>query len=56
MGLVAGLQAGVYASLDDISSLWQEERRFAPQMASERADSLYAGWIDAVARVRSADS
>jgi glycerol kinase len=50
---VAGLQAGVYDSLDDISKLWQAERRFTPQMATERADALYAGWQDAVKRVRS---
>jgi len=50
---LAGLQAGVYRSLDEISALWQEEHRFAPAMAASRADSLYAGWQDAVTRVRS---
>lgn len=51
---LAGLQAGVYASLDEISSLWQEECRFAPEMPAPEADQLYVGWQDAVTRVRSA--
>lgn len=51
---LAGLQAGVYTSLDDIAALWQAERRFEPRMSAERADALYAGWQDAVARVRTA--
>ncbi|TJY58282.1 glycerol kinase GlpK [Sinimarinibacterium sp. CAU 1509] len=53
---LAGLQAGVYQSLDEISALWQEERQFAPAMPAQRADTLYAGWQDAVARVRSANA
>ena len=48
----AGLQAGVYDSLDAISRLWEAERRFEPQLAPDRADALYEGWLDAVARVR----
>jgi len=51
--LLAGLQAGVYDSLDAIARLWQAERRFNPQMPQMRADALYAGWEDAVRRVRS---
>ncbi len=51
---LAGLQVGVYTSLDDIAALWQAERRFEPRMSAERADALYAGWQDAVARVRTA--
>ncbi|MFP5306628.1 MAG: FGGY family carbohydrate kinase, partial [Gammaproteobacteria bacterium] len=51
---LAGLHAGVYSSLDDIARLWQAERRFTPQMPAADADRLYAGWKDAVARVRSA--
>jgi glycerol kinase len=50
---LAGLAAGVYGSLDDIAKLWQAERRFTPQMPQPRADALYAGWEDAVRRVRS---
>jgi len=50
---LAGLQAGVYDSLEDISKLWQVDRRFKPKLPSARADSLYAGWQKAVARVKS---
>ena len=50
---LAGLQVGVYDSLDDISALWQTERRFEPQMPAQRATELYQGWQAAVARVRS---
>ncbi len=50
---LAGLAVGVYNSLDDIARLWQAERRFTPAMPRERADKLYAGWQDAVRRVRS---
>jgi glycerol kinase len=49
---LAGLQAGVYSSLDDIAQLWQAERRFVPQMQVAHADALYSGWQDAVRRVR----
>ncbi len=51
--MLAGLQAGVYDSLEDIARLWQAERRFTPQMLRGEADQLYAGWQDAVRRVRS---
>jgi glycerol kinase len=51
---LAGLQAGVYHSLEEIAQLWQSERRFEPGRPQERMDRLYQGWRDAVARVRSA--
>lgn len=50
---LAGLQTGVYSSLDDIAALWQTERRFAPQQAAEKIDQLYEGWKHAVERVKS---
>ena len=50
---LAGLQVGVYASLDEISKLWQAEAQFKPMMKSVKADGLYAGWREAVARVKS---
>ena len=50
--LLAGLQAGVYASLEEIAELWQAERRFEPALPAARADELYAGWRKAIARVR----
>jgi len=48
---LAGLQVGIYGSLDDIARLWQAERRFEPQLDPARADTLYAGWQEAVQRV-----
>jgi glycerol kinase len=50
---LAGLQAGVYGSLDEIARLWAAERRFTPAMTAQRAEALHAGWRDAVRRVRS---
>ena len=49
---LAGLQTGVYDSLDDISALWKTDRSFAPEMPSDQADQLYKGWKRAVERVR----
>jgi glycerol kinase len=49
---LAGLQAGVYDSLEQIARLWQVDRRFKPKLAAAKADTLYAGWEQAVARVR----
>lgn len=49
---LAGLQSGVFSSIEQIADLWSREAVFAPQMdASDRA-GLYAGWQDAVQRVR----
>jgi glycerol kinase len=50
---LAGLQRGVLPSLDHLPSLCGEERRFLPAMADAERERLYAGWQDAVARVRS---
>ncbi|MBI3171617.1 MAG: glycerol kinase, partial [Hydrocarboniphaga effusa] len=52
VAFLAGLQAGVYRSLDEIEKLWQTERRFKPKLGADRADALYTGWQKAVARVR----
>jgi len=51
--LMAGLQAGVYGSLEEIAELWRADARFEPRMPMQEADALYAGWRDAVARTRS---
>ncbi|HWY24576.1 MAG TPA: FGGY-family carbohydrate kinase, partial [Nevskia sp.] len=48
---LAGLQAGVYASLEEIGELWRVDRRFEPKLDPARGDALYAGWQEAVARV-----
>ncbi|WNK19087.1 glycerol kinase GlpK [Halomonas piscis] len=50
---LAGLRLGWYQSLEEVSELWRCETSFAPTMAQEQRETLYQGWLDAVARVRS---
>ncbi|MES1942653.1 glycerol kinase [Salinisphaera sp. PC39] len=50
---LAGLQTGVYGSLDEIARLWHRDRLFSPRRPAAEMDDLYRGWMDAVARVRS---
>lgn len=50
---LAGLQAGVYESLDALQQSWKCDRRFEPQMTKEKRDELYAGWYDAVSKLQS---
>jgi len=50
---LAGLQAGVYESLEALQETWQCDRRFEPQMSKEKRDELYAGWYSAVAKLQS---
>jgi glycerol kinase len=50
---LAGLGAGLYASLDEAAAQWRCERRFEPKIGSDERDARYAGWQDAVARVLS---
>ena len=51
---VAGLQAGVFGSLEQISSQWRLEREFNPAKDAAWRDTRYAAWQDAVRRCRSA--
>lgn len=48
---LAGLKAGVYQSLDELSDLWRCDRRFEPMMTKEHRDRLYEGWINAVQKL-----
>jgi len=50
---LAGLQAGVFQSLEEIESLWQLDRRFEAKLSKFDRDRRYQGWVDAVARIRS---
>ncbi|NRF69597.1 glycerol kinase GlpK [Aquincola sp. S2] len=45
---LAGLATGVYAGLEELSALWQVERRFHPTLPRERAAELMARWERAV--------
>ena len=48
---LAGLQTGVYENLEQIGALWKQEHHVEPVMRPVLRESLYAGWLDAVARV-----
>ena len=50
---LAGLGVGLYASAADVGRHWQRDRLFEPQLSADRRDALYAGWQEAVKRVRS---
>ncbi|MFI4955248.1 MAG: FGGY-family carbohydrate kinase, partial [Gammaproteobacteria bacterium] len=49
---LAGLQVGVYSSLEEISQMWQVQNTFTPQMTEMHRQELYQGWLHAVARIR----
>ncbi|MGB5579830.1 MAG: glycerol kinase GlpK [Woeseia sp.] len=49
---LAGLACGLYRSFADIAALWQSDKVFTPGMAALQRKELYAGWLEAVARVR----
>ena len=49
---LAGLEAGLYPSIEEISGHWKRERRFEPSLGPDRRQRLYAGWLEAVGRVR----
>ena len=49
---LAGLQCGLYASLDDIAQQWHCDRRFEPGANGQMRDRQYAGWLQAVDRIR----
>jgi glycerol kinase len=51
----AGLQAGIFKSLDHIAQRWKHDREFVPELSKEERDRYYAAWLDAVDRVRSKD-
>ncbi|TPW00644.1 MAG: glycerol kinase, partial [bacterium] len=50
---LAGLQAGIFRSLDDIQAAWRRDRRFEPAMKPADRAKLLKGWREAVGRVLS---
>lgn len=50
---LAGLATGVFADLATLERFWQVERRFEPQMPTDRREESFHGWKAAVARSRS---
>ena len=49
---LAGLQVGLFSSLEDISSRWQAQREFDPSMKPSQRNLLLADWHDAVIKVK----
>ena len=49
---LAGLAAGVFADTKDIAAHWALDRSFVPALKRLQRDTLYAGWKEAVRRVR----
>jgi len=50
---LAGLATGLWTSPQDLPAAWQAECRFTPVMGKDQRMALYAGWQEAVSRVRS---
>jgi len=48
---LAGLQAGVYQSLEHIQSMWQCQKHVKPGMDESQREQLYQGWQSAVSKV-----
>ncbi|MCD8323219.1 MAG: glycerol kinase GlpK [Oscillospiraceae bacterium] len=49
---LAGLNAGVWTSLEDVRAMRHTQRRFEPSMNPDTAASLMKGWHKAVSRAR----
>ncbi len=50
---LAGLATGVWESLEQIQTMWQENQRFKPGLGQDKIDELLKGWHQAVERTRS---
>jgi len=48
---LAGLQAGLYGSLDEVKANWKRDRHFEPKMDAETRKGLLTGWNKAVKKV-----
>ena len=48
---LAGLQAGLYGSLEEVQANWQREKHFEPNMGDETRQGLLSGWNKAVGKV-----
>jgi glycerol kinase len=45
---LAGLNAGVFQSLEEIATLWQCDASYAPSILVEERENFYQGWLKAV--------
>jgi glycerol kinase len=51
---LAGLRNGFFDGLGGFSKNWRSSGRFEPAMGEDEREARYAGWLDAVRRVRGA--
>jgi glycerol kinase len=49
---LAGLQAGTFSSMDELSMLWRCEKSFSSEISDEQRNRLYAQWQRAVSKVQ----
>jgi glycerol kinase len=49
---LAGLRNGFFEGLEGIAATWQSAGRFEPRTGEAEREERYAGWLDAVRRVR----
>ncbi len=49
---LAGLQAGIFTSTEQIAQLWQCQHKFVGKMPSQERQALYNKWLAAVAKVQ----
>ncbi|HJL61974.1 MAG TPA: glycerol kinase GlpK [Pseudomonadales bacterium] len=49
---LAGLQIGIFSSLDDLQNKWQLDTQFTPELDATIVDERYDDWLTAVQRVR----
>jgi glycerol kinase len=52
---LAGMQAGLFGSLDDVARLRRPERVWQPAISQSRREAMHAGWQNAVRRSRMMD-
>ncbi|MAA75799.1 MAG: glycerol kinase [Salinisphaeraceae bacterium] len=50
---LAGLQCGLFESLDELRRLAGRGEDFSPKVAAAQADEWHTGWLEAVSKVRS---
>jgi glycerol kinase len=51
--MAAGLGVGIIPDLKSAAANWQQERLFRPEMPEADRERLYAGWQNAINRIRS---
>ncbi len=47
---LAGLQSGLFETLEDVKTMWQQDAKFNPDMPTQQRAGLIAGWQKAIDR------